>query len=509
MKKNCKIILTADRTLMSNYNTSLFYGFISTAPRGILFSELLFKATFSNPIVDENGVALLAPQGLRRIESALINSNIVNREEVVVTTLENIPRFLSDNTKIIGITVFDPFGKGPASTTMSGPYGIVHRESFNTYYFRRLITSSIIKNARKKGVKIVIGGPGAWQIGYEEMKKFGIDVVVEGEGEIVFPKIVKQIFENSLEYPIRIMPKYDEIPSEEEIPPLLGGTIGGLVEVSRGCGRGCKFCAPTLRRLRHRKISDIIKDIETNIRFGQRNVCLHAEDVLRYGTFSLIPDHNKVVELFRSVKSVPGLNNVSISHAELASIAVSPSTVEKISEILELDRHHWLGFQTGIETGSKNLIEKYMHNKPAPFKPSEWKDVVVNAFSICDEYNWIPAATLIVNLPGETEDDIIQTIELVEDLKPYRSFLCPLLYVSFDGSSKSMRFIEDAKPYHFELYKAIWRHDMKWLEELANDYSKNNNPIVKMTLRMVVKMITTYLNKKVEKFLSTTIIQKY
>ncbi|MCQ5340960.1 MAG: hypothetical protein NO483_04545, partial [Candidatus Methanomethylicia archaeon] len=91
----------------------------------------------------------------------------------------------------------------------------------------------------------------------------------------------------------------------------------------------------------------------------------------------------------------------------------------------------------------------------------------------------------------------------------YRSFLCPLLYVSFDGSSKSMRFIEDAKPYHFELYKAIWRHNMRWLEELANDYSKNNNPIVKMTLRMIVKMITTYLNKKVEKFLSTTIIQKY
>ncbi len=505
--KSCKIILTADKTLMSNYNSSLFYGFVSTAPRGLLFSELLFKATFNDPIVNEDGIALLAPQGLRRIESALINSKIVNREEIVVTTLENIPRFLSNDTKIIGITVFDPLGKGPASTTMSGLYGIVHRESFNTYYFRRLITSNIIKNARKKGVRIIIGGPGAWQIGYEEMREFGIDVVIEGEGEIIFPKIVKEIFDDLLEYPIRISPKYNEIPSAEEIPPLLGGTIGGLVEISRGCGRGCKFCAPTLRRLRHRKIIDIIKDIETNIRFGQRNICLHAEDVLRYGTFSLVPDHNKVIELFKNVKSIPSINNICISHAELASIASSPLTVEKISEILELRRHHWLGFQTGIETGSKNLIEKYMYNKPAPFKPSEWKDVVINAFSICDEYNWIPAATLIVNLPGETEDDIIETIELVEDLKPYRSFLCPLLYVSFDENSKPMRFIEDAKPYHFELYKVIWRHNMKWLEELANDYSKNNNPIIKMTLKMIIKMITTYLNKRIEKFLSTVIIQ--
>ncbi|MEM0231986.1 MAG: radical SAM protein [Candidatus Methanomethylicaceae archaeon] len=495
----CKVILTSDRTLMSNYSNSLFYGFISTAPKGLLLTEILFRVIYNKPRLYEDGRAILAPQGLRRIEASLIKSGIVERNEVVVTTLENIKKFLSQYTKVIGITTFDPLGKGPASTTLCGPYGIVHKESINSYYFKELINSEVIQNARKNGVKVVVGGPGAWQLGYKEMEEFGIDVVIEGEGELIFPKIVKSIFENSLSTPIRISARPNEIPSVEEIPLLLGGTIGGLVEISRGCGRGCSFCSPNMRKLRHRPLSDIIKDVETNIMCNQNHICLHAEDVLRYGTHSFIPNHNKVIELFRTIKSIQGVKSIGISHAELASISSSPSTIKEISEILGLDKHNWLGFQTGIETGSINLIERFMRFKPAPFKPNEWRSVVENAFSICSDNNFVPAATLIINLPGETENDIIQTIELIENLRQYRSFIVPLLYVPlFDNLCKPMRFLEDAKPYHLELYKTLWRHNVYWLSELAQDYSKNNNPLVKLVMMSVIKFITTYLNRKVE-----------
>ncbi|MEM2743269.1 MAG: hypothetical protein QXF54_04645, partial [Candidatus Methanomethylicaceae archaeon] len=211
---------------MSNYSNSLFYGFISTAPKGLLLTEILFRVIYNKPRLYEDGRAILAPQGLRRIEASLIKSGIVERNEVVVTTLENIKKFLSQYTKVIGITTFDPLGKGPASTTLCGPYGIVHKESINSYYFKELINSEVIQNARKNGVKVVVGGPGAWQLGYKEMEEFGIDVVIEGEGELIFPKIVKSIFENSLSTPIRISAGPNEIPSVEEIPLLLGGTIG-------------------------------------------------------------------------------------------------------------------------------------------------------------------------------------------------------------------------------------------------------------------------------------------
>ncbi|MGQ9759752.1 MAG: B12-binding domain-containing radical SAM protein [Candidatus Methanomethylicaceae archaeon] len=505
----CKLILTSDRTLMSTYGNSLFYGFVSTAPRTTFLSEVLFGAIFNKTPLYEDGRAVLAPQGLRRIESAIVRSGVLKKEEIVVTIPENIHKFLTEETKVIGITVFDPLGKGPASTTMSGPYGIVHEESFNAYYFRKLIESKIIQKARSDGVKIVVGGPGAWQLEYEEMERHGIDVVIEGEGEYIFPRLLQSVLTDSLKCPIRISAEHNEVPPVEEIPPLLGGTIGGLVEVSRGCGRGCSFCAPTLRKLRHRSLGAIIEDVKTNIACDQRSVCLHAEDILRYGTYSLVPDHNRVLELFRSIKSVPGVSSIGISHAELASIASSPSTVRAISEILGLERHAWLGFQTGIETGSTSMIERYMRRKAAPFKSTEWRSVVESAFAICDECNWVPAATLIINLPGETESDIAQTIDLVDALRPYRSFIVPLLFVPFhERSGKPMRFLEDAERYHLELYRVLWRHNMCWMEELAKDYSRKNKPALKFIMGGVIKLITTYLNKKVEEMLEATLVSK-
>jgi radical SAM superfamily enzyme YgiQ (UPF0313 family) len=498
----CKVILTSDRTLMSNYGNSLFYGFISTAPRASFLTEFIFRAVFNKVPLDEYGRAILAPQGLRRIESALVMSGLLRRDEVVVTVPEKIHKFLNEETKIIGISTFDPLGKGPASTTISGPSGIVHEEPFNAYYFRRLVGSQEIQKARRLGVTVVVGGPGAWQLGYEEMERMGIDVVVEGEGELIFPKVIASILNGALKSPVRITAGIHEAPRAEDIPPLLGGTVGGLVEISRGCGRGCAFCTPTLRRLRHRPLDAIIRDVKTNIECGQTSVCLHAEDVLRYGTFGLVPDHGKVVELFNKVRSVSGVKSVGISHAELASIASSPSTVREISEILGLERHAWLGFQTGIETGSTSMIERYMCRKPAPFKPVEWRSVVESAFSICDEYNWIPAATLIINLPGETENDVLQTIDLVEALQNYRSFIVPLLYVpATGGTNRPMRFLEDVMRYHLELYRVLWRHNLRWMEELANDYSRKNNPAVKLTIRSTIKFVKSYLNRRVEEVL--------
>ncbi|MGC8936989.1 MAG: B12-binding domain-containing radical SAM protein [Candidatus Methanomethylicaceae archaeon] len=506
---SCKVILTSDRTLMSNYGNSLFYGFISTSPKTTFITEVLFKAVFNKAPLHKDGRAVLAPQGLRRIEAAIVRSGLLRREEVAVTIPESIERFLSDETKVIGISTFDPLGKGPASTTMSGPFGIVHKEPFNVYYFRKLVRSEAVQKARSRGVAVLVGGPGAWQLGYEEMKSLGIDVVVEGEGELIFPRAIASILEGSLKCPTRIVAGLQDIPRAEDIPQLLGATVGGLVEVSRGCGRGCRFCTPTLRKLRHRPLDSIIEDVKVNVFNGQRSVCLHAEDIMRYGTYSMIPDHDKVVELFRSVASVPGIRSIGISHAELASIASSPSTVRAISDILCLGRHQWLGFQTGIETGSTAMIEKYMPRKPAPFKPVEWRSVVENAFSICDEYHWVPAATLIVNLPGETESDIVQTIDLVEALRGYRSFIVPLLFVPATGlASKPMRFLEDAETYHLELYRLVWRHNLRWIEELADDYSRNNNPVVKFVIQSVIKLVKSYLNKRAEEALETALRSK-
>ncbi len=499
-----RVVLTADRTLMSDYSGGLFLGFMTTAPRkGFLLLHPAIVLNFiAKPVpVDGEGRAVLAPHGLRRVEAALIESKVVSEEEVAVVPPNALSRAVGPETKVVGVSANDPLGLGPSSTTLAGPYGVIHEEPMTAWKFRELVTSRLIQGVRGRGAKLVVGGPGAWQLGLREMRALGIDVVIDGEGEVVAPKVFEELMEDSLETPCRIEVSPSETPNSSEIPRLRGGTVGGLVEVSRGCGRGCQFCLPTMRRLRHRSIEDILADVKVNVRCGKRTICLHAEDVLRYGGTSLEPSPDKVVELFTKVSRAPGVEDVGISHAALSSIASNSKLVEEISQILGLTRRKWMGFQTGIETGSPRLMEKLMRMKPYPFKPEDWPDVVEQAFAICVDNNWVPCATLIVNLPGETADDVVDTTELVERLKPYKSLIVPLLYVPPPQSRghKAMRMLEDASPHHWELYRVVMEHNFRWLTKLADDYSRYLNPLVGAFVKRLAKAIKVYVAKQMAK----------
>ncbi len=492
---------------MSNYGNNLFYGFITTSPRkGFLLASpwLLFRFIFKPVKTDAEGRAQLAPHGLRRIESALVESCTASPEQVVVSTPKALGSVIGEETAVIGIEAIDPLGKGPASTTLAGPYGLIHEEPCTAWQFRELVTCEAIQKARRRGAKIVVGGPGAWQLTTADMVKYGIDIVVDGEGEVVAPRVIGKLLNGeNVETPSIIKTKYDEMPDVEEIPPLRGATVGGVVEVSRGCGRGCRFCSPTLRRLRHRGIEDIARDVETNVKCGQGNICLHAEDILRYGSFTYAVDHDKVMKLIQTTVKVPGLRSLGPSHLALASVATSRKTMAMASDtVLFRLNQDWIAYETGIETGSPRLIEKHMEKKPYPYTPRQWPEAVEQAFLVSADHNWIPCATLIVNLPGETEEDVLRTVELIERLKPYRSFIVPLLFVPFQDNPgyKIMRFTEDAERCHLQLYETLWKHDMRWIGSLADDYNKGSHMATRLFMKMFLAFIKTYANRQVTKY---------
>ena len=66
-----EIILTADRTLMSNYHHSEFLGFATSAPPNIV-PDWLFEALFFPPIKTRDGIPVEAPYRLRKIEAQLM-----------------------------------------------------------------------------------------------------------------------------------------------------------------------------------------------------------------------------------------------------------------------------------------------------------------------------------------------------------------------------------------------------------------------------------------------------
>jgi radical SAM superfamily enzyme YgiQ (UPF0313 family) len=481
-----KIVLTADRTLMSEYNGHAFLGFSACVPRGLIPDKIYFSVFCPSVKTDKKGCPAAAPCGLRRIEAALIGCGFP-REDVAVAHPDHIDKFVGCSTKVVGITENDPLGVGPATSTFTQLFG---GEAYMAIKFRELITSPSIRRYKPK---IIVGGPGAWQLRGLQ-KKLGIDTVVLGEGE----EVVCQLFKMALNG--EQLPEVVNAPpvKEENIPTLLGPSVLGIVEVARGCGRGCAFCVPTMQRFRPFSLEHILEDVRVNLS-GGRQPLLHAEDVLRYGARGLEINHEAVVELFRAVKNFPGVERVGISHFALSSVASAPRLVEEVSRILALgERGRWLGGQTGIETGSPKMIERHMSGKCRPFPPEAWPEVVIDAFQVLAENHWVPCATLIIGLPGEDEGDVVKTIELVEELSAFKSLLVPLFFVSMGSlREKAESFtLKDLNRRHGELIIKCWDHNLSWIPELIKEEEN-------FRLRYLLRLVAIYGVKRARQLMRT------
>jgi radical SAM superfamily enzyme YgiQ (UPF0313 family) len=447
---------------MSEYNGGIFLGFSACVPRGLIPDPLYFSLFCPSVEVNEDGSAKYAPCGARKIEAALLNNGF-KREDVIVAHPEHLEKVVGPDTKVVGITENDPLGMGPATSTFTQLFG---GEAYMAVKFKELLNHPTVQTNKPK---IVVGGPGAWQLEDRKIRnRLGIDCVVIGEGE----KVVGSIFEKAVNGEQLPEVVYGEVVPEEEIPVIRGATIDGIVEIARGCGRGCDFCVPTLQRYRCLSIDHILKEVEVNLRAG-RIPLLHAEDVLRYKAKGLEVNKEAVINLFKTVKNYPGVPSVGISHFALSSVASAPDLVEEISNILDVGKNGgWLSGQTGIETGSPRLIKDHMMGKCKPFKPEDWPYVVTNAFEILSENSWAPCATLIIGLPGETEKDIDLTIDLIEELRSFKSLIVPLFLVSEGGiSGRAESFtVEKMTPKYSELFLKCWEHNLDWGDTFLKEY---------------------------------------
>ena len=485
------VVLTADRTLMSEYRGGIFLGFSACAPKGLIPDWLYFSMLCPSVPVNGDGSVKYAPCGTRKVEAALLEHGF-KREDVIVAHPEHLDKVVGSKTKVLGITETDPLGLAPATSTFTQ---VFNGEAYMNIKFRVLLSHPAVKKYRPK---IIVGGPGAWQLENRKARRgLGIDCVVVGEGE----KVVGSLFERAADGEALPEVVHGEVVETEEIPLIKEATIDGIVEVARGCGCGCDFCVPTLQRYRCIPIRDILKEVKVNLRAGRRPL-LHAEDVLRYKAKGLEVNGEAVVDLFKTVRSYPGVEAVAMSHFALSSIASAPEVVEEISNILGAGgKGGWLSGQTGLETGSPRLIEANMKGKCKPFEPEDWPQVVKNAFEIMSKNCWVPCATLIIGLPDETEKDLDLTIDLLEELKSFKSLIVPLFLVSMgELKDKTESFnIKNMTPKQAELFLKCWEHNIVWGQTLLQEYFLTKSGVKGYGLRFLFSYGSNQAKKLIHK----------
>ena len=286
-----------------------------------------------------------------------------------------------------------------------------------------------------------------------------------------------------------------------------------MVEVMRGCGRNCKFCEPNLRTVRFISSERILDEVTVNLKHKIMHGWLHSEDIFLYKLKdfrNFYPNSEEVVGLFRSVMGIKGMKYVNPTHGSIAPIVAEPSMVENISKVVGANAERWIGIQVGMETASPSLMKKYMANKVKPFSPEEWPKIVMEGTYILNKNFWFPAYTIMIGLPGESNDDVLETAGLIlamekflkERLNSRAHFtVTPLAFIPL-GVLRNESFFnisESITEERFLLIYTAWKHLAKEIDSSLPMILKNNPvgkiifpPIAKFGIRTLLRAIRSW-----------------
>ena len=464
------IVLTASTTEASEWRHSIWQQMLSaTIPAR-------YAKTFINPasLVNESwpdGRARYVPNGLRMVETLLLRD--YDEQDVVTCHTENLERFVGPETQVLAVHAHNPLGISYATDVYSKLAG-ENLMPLNAAEFIRIVTHPIV---RKYKPKIIVGGPGAWQLEKAgRLDEFKIDHLIDGEIELVFSDLFKRMIDGDPTLPRVVRIPKEQQPAVEEIPVVRHRSTFGVVEITRGCGRGCQFCSPATKVGRSFPLAHIIASTEVNAREGATEVMLASEDMFLYEQLpNFTPNLPALETLFRSVKTVPGIETIQTSHITMAPVVKDPSIIERLTPLVVPYSHVKHPDSTdpsgcvadpiiGLETGSPRLFNQFMKGKAYPYKAHQWRDVVLRGMEVLNRHNWYPFCTFIIGLPGERDEDTRQSLDLLSDLRDAKGMFVPTWFVPLENTRMEKRAgarLVEMTDLQWEFFFTCWKYNLE------------------------------------------------
>jgi len=464
-------VLTASSTEASEWNHSIWQQMLSaTIPKK--YSKTFFnRQSFTNESWPD-GRAKYVPNGLRMVETLLLRE--YPEDQVVVCYVDQLERFVGPETKVLAIHAHNPLGISYATDVYSKLAG-ENLMPVNAHEFIRIVTHPVIKQHRPK---IVIGGPGAWQLEKaNRLDEFKIDYLIDGEIEKVFSDLFKRIIEGDRTLPRIIKVPKEMQPTVDEIPVVRHRSTFGVCEITRGCGRGCQFCSPATKVGRSFPLEHIVANAEVNAREGATEIMVASEDMFLYEQLPNFETNVPALEtLFRNIKNVPGIETIQTSHITMAPAVKDPSIIERLTPLLVPYSHVRHRDSTdadkrmvdpiiGLETGSPRLFNTYMKGKAYPYKAHQWRDVVVKGMEILNRHNWFPFCTFIIGLPGETDEDTRQSLDMLYDLRHAKGTFVPTFFVPLENTrmeKRSSAKLIEMSDLQWEFFFTCWKYNLEF-----------------------------------------------
>ena len=191
----------------------------------------------------------------------------------------------------------------------------------------------------------------------------------------------------------------------EDLPSKRKYSFKAGVNIMYGCNNFCSYCiVPYVRgRERSRKPEDIIKEIKALVADGVVEVMLLGQNVNSYG--KNLDEPMTFARLLQEVEKIEGLERIRFMTSHPKDL--SDDLIEVMSKSTKICNHLHLP----VQSGSTDILTK-MNRK---YTKDSYLDLVGRIKKAMPNISL--TTDIIVGFPGETEEDFLDTLDVVKQVE--------------------------------------------------------------------------------------------
>jgi hypothetical protein len=428
---------------------------------------------------NKDDTARYMPAGVRVLEKSLLRE--FTADEVVACFPDDLDKFVGPDTRVVAVSTHNPLGVTFAAGVYTSIYGS-SKEPLNSIY-TRVMFNKIKSSPYRKNFQVIVGGSGGWQIAQNNaFEDLGVDCVAEGRSE---SRDTLALFRKAIAG--EALPREINLAHPTSRDAILfpdKRTTFGVVEMTTGCGRRCQFCVPDLNPQIDLPKARIMDAVRANVREGNKLISLATEDMFIWGQVHtdipfFFPNREALVDLYTEIVKTPGVEQHLLSHCTMAPFVVDPELIRQLSEVLlpkspihlpRLSTHSQkkaLVPLIGLETGSVRMARQIMPSKAIPFSIDDWPSVVLEGLRVANQNNWFPMMTLMIGNPGETDQDVRETLDLVYEMdrRGLFAFLVPSIFTPLHDTrmehQTGVTRTRQLSPLQWQLMMKCWKHNLR------------------------------------------------
>ena len=263
---------------------------------------------------------------------------------------------------------------------------------------------------KNPNLKIGVGGCVASQEGENIIKRAPqVDLVFGPQTIHRVPDLYKNISEAksaSVDVTFPKTEKFDYLPEQNIDGPT------AFVSIMEGCNKYCSFCVVPHTRGHEisRPIDDILKEIKGLSLQGVKEINLLGQNVNSYRDSKLKTKGLGLTNLIRASAQIEGIQRIQFTTSH--PFEFGQDLIDIYLEVPELISYVHLP----VQSGSNSILEKMRrrHTRDEYLEIIEKLKTVRGGISISSDF--------IVGFPGETENDFLDTLDLVDRVGYDESF---------------------------------------------------------------------------------------